>query len=82
MIGVQDTVKTAILGLKNYVTNSKERLLIAAHTIGENEDRETPNEYKKRKKNERKTQWTRKNNYIDNLSGKQWVKQVKIGGDG
>ena len=23
----------------------------------------------------------RKNNYMDNLSGKQWVKQVKIDGD-
>ena len=23
-----------------------------------------------------------KNNYMDNLSGKQWVKQAKIGGDG
>ena len=23
-----------------------------------------------------------KNNYMRNLSGKQWVKQVKIGGDG
>ena len=36
------------LGLKNYVRNSKE--IIAAHTIEEDEDRETPNEYKKRKK--------------------------------
>ena len=23
-----------------------------------------------------------KNNYMNNLSGKQWVMQVKIGGDG
>ena len=55
LIGVQDTVETAILGLRNYVRNSKERLLIAAYTIEEDEDRETPNEYKKRKKNKRKT---------------------------
>ena len=81
LIGVQDIVGTAILGLRNYVRNSKERLLIAARTIEEDEDRETPNEYKKRKKNEKKTQWTQ-NNYMNNLSGKQWVKQVKIGGDG
>ena len=54
-IGVQDTVQTAILGLTNYVTNSKERLLIAARAIEEDEDREAPNEYKKRKKNEKKT---------------------------
>ena len=60
LIGVQDTVETATLVLKNYVRNSKERLLIAARTIEEDEDRETPNEYKKRKKNERKTQWTLK----------------------
>ena len=81
LIGVQDIVGTAILGLRNYVRNSKERLLIAARTIEEDEDRETPNEYQKRKKNEKKTQWTQ-NNYMNNLSGKQWVKQVKIGGDG
>ena len=53
-------METAILGLRNYVRNSKERLLIAARTIGEDEDSETPTEYRKRKKNERKTQWTQK----------------------
>ena len=51
LIGVQDTVETA-----NYVRDSKERLLIAARTIEEDGDRETPIEYKKRKTNERKTQ--------------------------
>ena len=60
LIGVQDTAEKAILGLRNYVRNSKEGLLIAASTIGEDEDRETPNEYKKTKKNERKTQGTQK----------------------
>ena len=60
LIGVQDTVETAALAFKNYVRNSKERLLIAARTIEDNEDRETPNEYKKRKKNERKLQRTQK----------------------
>ena len=60
LIGVQDTAETAILGLRHYERNSKERLLIAARTIEEDEDRETPNEYKKRKKNEKKTQWTQK----------------------
>ena len=37
-----------------------QRLLIAACTIEEDEDRKTPNQYKKKKKNERKTQWTQK----------------------
>ena len=60
LIGVQDTVETAILGLRNYVRNSKERLLIAAYTTEEDEDREAPNEYKKRKKNKRKKQWKQK----------------------
>ena len=55
---MQDTVETAILGLRNYARNSKERLLIAACTIEEDKDRKTPNEYNKRKKNERKIQWT------------------------
>ena len=62
MIGVQDTVETAILRLRNYVRNSKERLLIAARTT-EEEYRETPNEYKKRKKNEREIQCTQKQLY-------------------
>ena len=41
VIGVQDAVKTAIWVLRNYVRNSKERLLIAACTIGKDEDRNT-----------------------------------------
>ena len=48
LIGVQDTVWTILLGLINYVSNSKERLLIAARTIEDDEDTETPNEYKKK----------------------------------
>ena len=55
LIGVQDTVETAISGLRNYVRNNKERLLIAERTIEEDKDRETPIEYKKREKNGRKT---------------------------
>ena len=54
MTGVQDTVETTTLGLRNVRSNT-ERLLIAAHSLKDNEDRETPNEYKIRKKNERKT---------------------------
>ena len=41
----QETVQTALLGLRNYV----KRLFIAARTVEDDEDRETPNEYKKRK---------------------------------
>ena len=57
MIGVQDTVETAISGLRYYVRNSKERLLIVASTIEDDEDREIPDEYKK---TEKKTQRTPK----------------------
>ena len=46
--------------LRNYGRNINERLLTAACTIEDDEDRETLNDYKKRKKNERKTQWTQK----------------------
>ena len=60
LIRVQDTVETAILELRNYVRNAKERLLIAARTLEDEENRETPNKYKKRKKNEKKTQWSQK----------------------
>ena len=68
LIGVQDTVETAILGLRNYVRNSKERLLIAARTIEEDEDIETPNEYKKRKRFKGKHSG-HKSNCMNNLSG-------------
>ena len=51
-------MKTLFLeqSLIQYYTNSKENLLIAARTVEDDKDREIPNEYKKRKKNERKTQ--------------------------
>ena len=59
LIRVQDTVETVILGLRNYARKREERLLIAAHIIRDDEDKETPNEYKKRKENETKTiTWT------------------------
>ena len=81
MIGVQETVETGILGLRNYVRHSEERLLLAACTLEEDEDRESSNEYKKRKKMNGK-HIGHKINYMDSLSGKQRVKQVKIGVDG
>ena len=52
LIGVQDTVGATLLGLINYLSNSKERLLTAARTIEDDEDRETPNEYKRKR-----TEW-------------------------
>ena len=51
-------METAISELRNYIRNSKEKLLITARTIEGDEDRETPNDYKIRKKNKRKTQRT------------------------
>ena len=48
---MQDAVKTAIWVLRNYERNSKERLLIAACTIGKDEDRNTKG-VQKGKKNE------------------------------
>ena len=40
MIGIQDTVKTANLGLRNYVRNSKDRLLIAARITEDDEEKQ------------------------------------------
>ena len=77
----EDMVETAILGLRNYVRNSKEILLVNPCTIEDDENKETPNEYKNRKKMKGKHSG-HKNNYMDNLSGKQSVNEVKIGGDG
>ena len=59
-------------------------MLIAGGTIEENEDRETPNEYKKRKNNERKRHWTEKQlpgQFIRQIMGKasedswEWLKK-------
>ena len=80
LIGVQDTVEPAILKLRNHVRDSKESFSIATRAIEEDEDRTTPNEYKKRKKWMKGKHSGHNNNYIDILSGKQWVKQVKIKG--
>ena len=52
LIGAQDTVETAISGLRTYVRNSKDRLLNAAGTIEEDKGRETSNNYKKSKASE------------------------------
>ena len=49
LIGGQGTAETAILGLKNYMRNSKERL-IAARTIEEDEDEDW----------EKNTKWVQK----------------------
>ena len=57
---VRNTVRPAILGLNNYIRNNKERLLTAAHTIKEDKDRETLNEYENWKKNKREKQGTQK----------------------
>ena len=46
LIGAQDFVEAAILWLRNYVRNSKESLLIAARTIEDDKNRETPSEHK------------------------------------
>ena len=47
---IVDTVEATILGLRNYGRNINERLLTAACTIEDDEDRETPNDYKKEEK--------------------------------
>lgn len=60
LMEVRNTVRPAILGLNNYIRNNKERLLTAAHTIKEDKDRETLNEYENWKKNKREKQGTQK----------------------
>ena len=57
-------------------------MLITACTIEEDEDRETPNEYKKKRKRMKEKHNVHKNNYMENWSAKQWVKKVKISGMG
>ena len=81
LIGAQDNVETAILGLRNYVRNSKERFFIAACTIEDDENRETPNECKKMKKNKKETTMDTKKLH-GQFFRQTTVKQVKIGWDG
>ena len=71
LIGFEDPMETAVLGFRNQQRNSKKRLLIVARTI--KDERQTPNQYKKRKKNEKKTQWTQKpinGQFIKQTTGK------------
>ena len=84
LIGVQDTVETAIFGLRNYVRNSKERLVIAAHTIKDEKTMKIEKHQMSTKRGKRmKGKHSGcKNNSMENLSGKQRVKKVKIEGDG
>ena len=68
------------MGLREYVRNSKERLLIAPCTIEEEGDKHQMSI--KRGKIIKEKHSGCKNNYMDNFSGKQRAKQVKIGRDG
>ena len=83
-VGVQDTVETAVLGSRLYVRNSKERLLIAACTIEDDENRKIEKHQMstKREKRMKGKHSGHKNYYMDNLAGKQGVTQVETGGGG
>ena len=81
LIGVHDIVETAILGLRNYVRNIKEIMLIVAHTIKKDEDREHQMSTKSGKRIKGKHSG-HKNTSMVNLSSTWRVKQVKMGGDG
>ena len=74
-------METAILGLRNYVRNIKEIMLIAARTIKKDEDREHQMSTKRGKRIKGKHSG-HKNTYMVNVSSTRWVKQMKMGGDG
>ena len=63
-------MKTAILGLKNYVRNSKVRFLIAVRTIKKMKINKHQMSTKREKRIKGKHRG-HKNNYMDNLSGKK-----------
>ena len=77
LIGVQDTAETVILALRDYARNSKDRLLHAQKNTIKNYQMST-----KREKIIKGKHSGHKNNYIGNSSGKQRVKQMRIGKDG
>ena len=64
MIGIQDTVKTANLGLRNYVRNSKERLLIAARITEDDEEKQQMSTNRGKRLNGKQS--GHKNNYKGN----------------
>ena len=59
-MSVVDTVNLATIGLKRYVKESKEKLLVAARGDTENEELETENEFKRKSRQERKANWKEK----------------------
>ena len=60
LMSVEDTVNLATIGLKRYVKESKEKLLVAARGDTENEELETENEFKRKSRQERKANWKEK----------------------
>ena len=69
MLSVEDTINTPILGLKEYVVHSDERILSAARNI--DEVTETAQGFKKRRNNDRQDSWKEKE-----LHG-QYLRQTK-----
>ena len=60
LMSAEDTVNLATIGLKRYVRESEEKLLVAARGDTEDEQLETENEFKRRNRQERKTNWKEK----------------------
>ena len=60
LMSVEDIVNLATIGLKRYVKESKEKLLVAARGDTENEELETENEFKRKSRQERKANWKEK----------------------
>ena len=59
-LSVEDIVNLATIGLKRYVKESKEKLLVAARGDTENEELETENEFKRKSRQEREANWKEK----------------------
>ena len=59
LIGVEDCVDLAVLSLRRYVSQNEDRLIVAARGI-DMAERDNEEEFKKRKREERKTEWREK----------------------
>ena len=56
LIGVDDYVDLAVLSLRKYVSQNEDRLIVAARG-NDMAERDNEEEFKKRKREERKTEW-------------------------
>ena len=78
LIGVEDCVDLAVRSLRKYVSQNEDRLIVAARG-NDMVERDNEEEFKKRKREERKTEWREKPLHAESISSEGSWFWLKIG---